>query len=45
VKTSQVRSDARGSVNAWRWELQLNETRKETHLPLMFTFAAVPIKP
>ncbi len=45
VKASQMAADARGSVNAWRWELQLAGRRKETHLPLRFTFAAVPTKP
>jgi len=45
VKTSQMTAEARGPVTAWRWELQLSERRKETHLPLQFTFAAVPLKP
>lgn len=42
VKSSQMQSDPRGQVTAWRWELQLNERRRETHLPLVFTFEAVP---
>lgn len=45
VKASQMTADARGSVNAWRWELQLTERRKEGHLPMLFTFEAVPAKP
>ncbi len=45
VKTSQMTGEARGPVHAWRWELQLTERRKETQLPLLFTFAAVPLKP
>jgi len=45
VKTSQMKLDARGEVRAWRWELELAERRKETHLPLLFTFEAVQTKP
>ena len=41
VKSSQMQSDARGNVAAWRWEVELKERRKETHLPLLFTFEAV----
>ncbi|MGC9940996.1 MAG: hypothetical protein ABSE48_04130 [Verrucomicrobiota bacterium] len=41
VKTSEMRADPRGKVAAWRWDLELNERRKETHLPLLFTFEAV----
>jgi hypothetical protein len=44
VKSSAVKSEARGSINAWRWELELTPRRKETHLPLLFTFEAVPSK-
>ena len=40
VQTSQMVSDSRGAVNAWKWELQLKSRRKETHLPLLFTFEA-----
>ena len=40
VKTSQMKMDARGGVSAWCWELQLAPRRKETHLPLVFTFEA-----
>lgn len=45
VKTSQMKLDARGDVTAWRWELELTQRRKETQLPLRFTFEAVPVKP
>jgi hypothetical protein len=41
IKTSQMKTDERGSVHAWRWELELKERRKENHLPLLFTFEAV----
>ena len=40
VKTSQMTMDRRGDVSAWRWELELVPARKETHLPLRFTFEA-----
>jgi hypothetical protein len=42
VKSSQMKMDARGDVTAWRWELELTQRRKETQLPLLFTFEAVP---
>ena len=46
VKTSQMTMDARGGVSAWRWELELLPRRKETRLPLRFTFeAAAQAKP
>jgi hypothetical protein len=46
VKASQMKLDARGEVTAWRWELELTPRRKETHLPLLFTFeAATQAKP
>jgi hypothetical protein len=40
VKTSQMVKEARGPVTAWRWELELTPRRKETRLPLLFTFEA-----
>ena len=40
VKSSQMEMDARGAVSAWRWELELSPRRKETHLPLRFSFEA-----
>jgi hypothetical protein len=45
VKSSQMKMDARGDVTAWCWELELAEPRKETHLPLLFTFEAAQMKP
>ena len=45
VNASQMRVESRGSVNAWRWELVLNERRQETQLPLLFTFEAAQTKP
>ena len=45
VKASQMEMDARGGVSAWRWELELTPRRKETHLPLLFTFEAAQTKP
>jgi Tfp pilus assembly protein PilX len=42
VSSSQMQSDPRGPVAAWRWELELTERRQETHLPLAFTFLAAP---
>ena len=44
VKNSQMTMDERG-VRAWRWELELAPARKETHLPLRFTFEAAQTKP
>ncbi len=40
-----MNAEARDSVSAWRWELELSERRKETHLPLLFTFEAAQKKP
>ena len=45
VKTSEMKPETRGDVSAWRWELQLVQRRRETHLPLLFTFEAVQSKP
>lgn len=46
VKTSQMKLDARGGVSAWRWDVELVQHRKETLLPLLFTFeAAAQTKP
>ena len=45
VKTSQMQAEARDGVTAWRWELELTPRRKETHLPLRFTFQAAQTKP
>ena len=40
AKVSQMMVETRGPVAAWRWELELTSRRKETHLPLLFTFEA-----
>lgn len=40
VKSSEMTTESRGTVSAWRWELELSERRNETHLPLLFTFEA-----
>ena len=40
VTTSQMVKEARGPVTAWRWEVKLTSRRKETRLPLEFTFEA-----
>jgi hypothetical protein len=40
VKSSQMILDPRNVVTAWRWELELNQRRPETKLPLAFTFEA-----
>ena len=45
VKTSQMAMDDRGGVRAWRWELEQFPVRKETHLPLRFTFETAQTKP
>jgi hypothetical protein len=45
VKASQMKMDARGEVTAWRWELELAPRRRETHLPLLFTFEAAQTEP
>jgi hypothetical protein len=45
VKTSEMKPDARGSVTAWRWELEVPPRRKEAQLPLLFTFEAAQMNP
>ena len=40
VKGSQMVTETRGPVAAWRWEVELTPHRKETRLPLLFTFEA-----
>jgi hypothetical protein len=45
VKTSRMKLDARGEVRAWRWDLELTPLRRETQLPLLFTFEAAQTKP
>jgi Tfp pilus assembly protein FimT len=39
VKSSRMESDLRGSVTAWRWELELKSARREPRLRPLFTFA------
>ncbi len=45
VNSSQMQTETRDGVTAWRWELVLNERRPETQLPLLFTFEAAQTKP
>ena len=45
VTASQMRMEAREGVTAWRWELVVAQRRKETSLPLLFTFEAAQVKP
>jgi hypothetical protein len=45
VRASTMEMDARGAVSACRWELELFPCRKETNLPLRFTFEAAQMKP
>jgi hypothetical protein len=40
VKASEMVMETRGPVAAWRWEVELASRRKETRLPLAFTFEA-----
>ncbi|HTR42659.1 MAG TPA: hypothetical protein VMH87_13690 [Pseudomonadales bacterium] len=40
VVSSEMTSDQRGGVQAWRWELEMAQRRKDTLLPLLFTFEA-----
>jgi len=40
VKSSRMETGGRHQVTAWCWELELTPRRKETHLPLLFTFEA-----
>ena len=42
VKSSQMISDPRAHVTAWRWELELQISRRDTRLRPLFTFLAVP---
>jgi uncharacterized protein YndB with AHSA1/START domain len=45
VKTSQMTTEMRGGITAWRWELELAERGSETRLPLRFTFETVQTQP
>jgi Tfp pilus assembly protein PilE len=42
IKTSHMTKDVRGELTAWRWEVTFGQRRPEMHLPLLFTFEAVP---
>jgi type II secretory pathway component PulJ len=42
VENSQMQSDSRGQVAAWRWELELKSLRKPATMRPLFTFTAVP---
>jgi hypothetical protein len=45
VKASQMKTETRGGVTAWQWELELSSHRKEKQMPLRFTFEAAQTKP
>jgi hypothetical protein len=45
VKISEMTAAARSGVTAWRWELEIKPRRRETQLPLSFTFEAAQTKP
>lgn len=45
VKMSEMKPETRGAVRAWRWELELTPRRKESQMPLRFTFETVQPKP
>ena len=40
IKSSEMKSDARGGVRAWQWELELPERQRGPHVPILFTFEA-----
>lgn len=42
VQSSRMASDPRAHVIAWRWELELQTSRKEARVRPLFTFLAVP---
>jgi hypothetical protein len=41
VEWSRMTMQQRGGITAWRWELQLKQSRNHTRMPLVFTFEAV----
>jgi hypothetical protein len=45
IKASEMKTEPRDGVTAWRWELELTPHRKEAHFPLLFTFEAAQPKP
>ena len=42
VKNSQMESDNRTRVKAWRWEVELETVKKSARVHPLFTFIAVP---
>jgi hypothetical protein len=42
VEKSQMQTDARPQVTAWRWELELKTLRQPATVRPLFTFTAVP---
>lgn len=40
VKSSEMKTEVRGGVKAWQWELELPERPKGPHEPMLFTFEA-----
>jgi hypothetical protein len=42
VEKSQMQTDARPQVTAWRWELELKTLRQPATIRPLFTFTAVP---
>ena len=45
IKASEMKTEPRDGVTAWRWELELTPRRKETHFSLLFTFESAQSKP
>ena len=43
VKSSQMHTDARHQLTAWRWELELLPARKDVHVAPLFTFETVAV--
>jgi hypothetical protein len=42
IKSSQMETEMRNQTTVCRWELELKPPHKEAHMPLLFTFEAVP---
>ena len=45
VRASEVATEPRAGVAAWRWELELTPELKHAQFPLRFTFEAAQTKP
>ena len=45
VVSSEMALDRRGDVQAWRWEVEVAPRRKETDIPLLFSFEAAQKTP